>query len=85
MNHEVTGARRSASDVPVCPSFSRWDGDLVGCGSRNVAWDEMDKVFDCYNCGLFFDREQAFLTRELQEEHRDEQAFRHQAQELRNP
>lgn len=66
MVKKLISARRSASSVPVCPSFSRWEGDLVGCGSRNVVWDEEDKVFDCYNCGLFFDREQAFLTQKLQ-------------------
>lgn len=47
----------SAADVnlllPRCPRFSRWKGDLKGCGSYNVYWGG-DGMWDCADCGIFF-------------------------------
>ena len=64
LSHKV----RSVLSIPTCPTSCRWEGDLVGCGSSNVVWDEGDELFDCFNCGLFFNREQAFLHQDSKNE-----------------
>lgn len=38
----------------VCPTHSRFPGDIVGCGSTNVAGPDDEGLFDCADCGLFF-------------------------------
>lgn len=60
MEEEALASNYSTSLVPSCPSISRWEGDLVGCGSTNVLWCEVSEAYDCFDCGLFFDSEQAF-------------------------
>lgn len=62
MGEKLIKKSRRASSIPTCPTLSRWKGDLVGCGSTDVIWDEGDKVYDCFNCGLFFNREQSLLN-----------------------
>lgn len=37
-----------------CPSTSRFNGDLVGCGSTNVFGPDEEGLYDCADCGLFF-------------------------------
>ena len=46
-----------------CPTIPRWQGDLVGCGSRNLSEKDFEGLFDCLNCGLFFNREAAANVR----------------------
>lgn len=63
MPEQLNEKRSSLSDNVVCPPIARWNGDLVGCGSSRVVWDEDDEVFDCLNCGLFFNPDAASVTR----------------------
>jgi predicted RNA-binding Zn-ribbon protein involved in translation (DUF1610 family) len=50
---------RVGDDRPRCPTWPvAPDGTphtVTGCGSTNVQWDEDDQVYDCLNCGIFFD------------------------------
>lgn len=43
----------SGADI-CCPSAPRWEGDLVGCGSRNLTDADDEGFYDCIDCGLFF-------------------------------
>jgi|SRR5438067_13326132 len=63
MSDQLNEKRSSLSDNVVCPPIARWNGDLVGCGSSRVVWDEDDEVLDCLNCGLFFNPDAASVTR----------------------
>lgn len=79
MGEKLKHTSRSTSEIPTCPTSCRFEGDIVGCGSSNVAWDESDELYDCFDCGLFFNREQAFLNRETSKKQCDEQALWRQA------
>lgn len=46
-----------------CPTVARWDGDLVGCGSTNLTEADDEGLFDCIDCGLFFERDAALEAR----------------------
>ena len=41
-----------------CPDNSRFEDDLVGCGSTDVIGPDEEGFYDCLNCGLFFKPEQ---------------------------
>lgn len=38
----------------VCPAEARYPGDIVGCGSANVVGPDHEGLFDCCDCGIFF-------------------------------
>lgn len=38
----------------VCPSEARHESDVVGCGSTNVSGPDNEGLFDCQDCGVFF-------------------------------
>lgn len=38
----------------VCPSEARHPKDVVGCGSTNVSGPDEEGIFDCLDCGMFF-------------------------------
>lgn len=38
----------------VCPSEERHTDDVVGCGSTNVSGPDEEGLFDCHDCGVFF-------------------------------
>lgn len=38
----------------VCPSNARHPDDVVGCGSANVSGPDEEGLFDCHDCGMFF-------------------------------
>ena len=43
-----------------CPKTSRYEGDVVGCGSTNIVEDASEPgMFDCLDCGIFFTLESA--------------------------
>jgi hypothetical protein len=44
---------------PRCPTTSRFENDLIGCGSREISFPDSEGMFDCYNCGIFFTAEAA--------------------------
>jgi hypothetical protein len=79
MGEKLKHKSRSTSKNPTCPTACRFEGDLVGCGSSNVVWDEADELYDCFNCGLFFNREQAFQNQVTSKRQCDEQTLRPQA------
>ncbi|WP_157639882.1 hypothetical protein [Burkholderia ubonensis] len=37
-----------------CPTTARHSQDIVGCGSANVNGPDEEGLFDCSECGLFF-------------------------------
>lgn len=37
-----------------CPTEKRYEGDLVGCGSKRVRYDADEKAYDCLDCGLWW-------------------------------
>lgn len=39
----------------TCPPHSRHEGDICGCGSGNVVGPDDEGLYDCVDCGLFFD------------------------------
>jgi hypothetical protein len=79
MGEKLKHTSRSTSEIPTCPTSCRFEGDLVGCGGSNLVWDEVDEYYDCCGCGLFFNREQAFLNRKTSKRQCDEQTLRPQA------
>lgn len=50
---------RTSNSSLRCPTVARWKGDLVGCGSANLSEEDKEGLFDCLDCGLFFDRDAA--------------------------
>ena len=42
-----------------CPSPRDKDHPLAGCGSLNVYGPDSEGLYDCINCGLWFDEENA--------------------------
>jgi len=38
----------------VCPSSARQTDDIVGCGSANVGSPDDEGLFDCMDCGMYF-------------------------------
>ena len=40
-----------------CPVESRFEGDVCGCGSANVQGPDVEGVYDCLACGMFFTAE----------------------------
>jgi hypothetical protein len=38
-----------------CPDTERYPGDIVGCGSTNLAGPDDEGIYDCRDCGVFFD------------------------------
>lgn len=50
-----------------CPNDKGANGDLtvVGCGSTHLQFDDSEKLFDCLECGIWFNTEEAlsFLAR----------------------
>lgn len=51
----MTESRRFAdSPTPTCPTTARHEGDLLGCGSTNIAGPDREGIYDCRDCGLWF-------------------------------
>jgi hypothetical protein len=46
--------KNKAGQVIYCPTKARYEGDLVGCGSRNLAGPDEEGLYDCLDCGIFF-------------------------------
>jgi hypothetical protein len=40
---------------PRCPTEPRFEGDLIGCGSEDLTWCEDEGIYDCNECGMWFD------------------------------
>lgn len=38
----------------TCPAHARSADDIVGCGSTNVSGPDKEGLYDCHDCGLFF-------------------------------
>lgn len=49
-------------DSPTAPDGT--PHTVIGCGSTNVRWDAKDHVYDCLDCGIFFDPKQEVRTHE---------------------
>jgi len=43
-----------AAAGPRCPTESRFEGDIEGCGSANISPKDEEGYQDCYDCGVFF-------------------------------
>ena len=41
----------------ACPKEPRWEGDLAGCGHTFTQEPDDEAMFDCPECGLFFNAE----------------------------
>lgn len=50
----LEGVSMSVQKV-CCPADERHPGDVVGCGSTNVSGPDPEGLFDCHECGVFFD------------------------------
>lgn len=58
---EFTGDRFSIRVRQVtCPTRERHGGDIVGCGSSDVDGPDDEGLYDCLNCGLFFNALEAY-------------------------
>ena len=45
-------------EAPTCPEITGREGEtgeIKGCGSTNVRFDQADKVWDCLDCGIWFE------------------------------
>lgn len=45
-----------------CPDTARYTEDLVGCGSFNVSGPDNEGIYDCHDCGLFFNADSCDLV-----------------------
>lgn len=45
----------------------RLNHTIIGCGSYNVFRDEIEGLYDCLDCGIFFDAEEARMDRVAQQ------------------
>jgi hypothetical protein len=43
-----------AAAGPRCPTESRFEGDIEGCGSVSISPKDEEGYQDCYDCGVFF-------------------------------
>lgn len=55
ISYEVTDEEFSlrVSKV-VCPTKTRHANDVIGCGSTSVSGPDEEGLFDCQDCGIFF-------------------------------
>lgn len=51
----VFGVEPDAAEPLRCPTEARWEGDLVGCGSTDLLGPDDEGMYDCLECGLFFE------------------------------
>ncbi len=50
--------RNSKGQILRCPTYSRGEYDVVGCGSTNLEGpDPGDGTYDCLDCGIWFTEE----------------------------
>jgi hypothetical protein len=42
-----------------CPAKARHEGDVVGCGSTNIDGPDFEGLYDCLDCGIWFNAESA--------------------------
>jgi hypothetical protein len=55
MNPMAKSKKNKDGQVIYCPTKERYPGDLVGCGSRNLAGPDDEGLYDCLDCGIFFE------------------------------
>lgn len=60
----VFGVGPDSTEPLRCPTEARWEGDLVGCGSTDLTGPDDEGMYDCLECGLFFE---AWAARGLHE------------------
>jgi hypothetical protein len=46
---------REKAGPPRCPDTVRCSDDVVGCGSLNVTGPDRENLFDCLDCGMWFE------------------------------
>ena len=45
-------------ELESCPTDrGPTNSDIIGCGSSNVTWDEEEGVFECSDCGMWWEPE----------------------------